>query len=564
MRGRCFVWLGCVLALMATHALAGVSAATDRSTVSVTETFELHIKVDGAMNADEPVLDPLQQDFEILSTSRNHRISLIQGQRESYTEWVVVLLPKRSGALRIPPVTVGSDSTQALDVSVTEDLSTGNTPSGDVSLELTTDASEVHVQQQLLVTVRLMHGVNLASGATLEELEIPGAVVRKIDEGSHEQLVGGRRFGVFERRYAVFPQKSGELELPVLRFRGSTGSDSWFDRFDNNGRQLRLQTASRVLRILPPEQGASPWIPAGNLSIVETWDHSPDSLRAGESATRSITITAEGLTGAQIPPIPDPDLPGLRFYADKPEISDTASATGVTGTRVQRVAVIAQQRGDINLPELRVRWWDTAHNRFDEAVVPARSLRVLPGAGAPSPAAPLTPTGPEPATAATNAAISDAEPTPPALPARAPVAWMTATAASLLLAVFFAIQWMRLRGVARVVETERASLVPEAEKPAFARLETACQAADASGASAALLDWARAAFPEASARSLADLRAITGDQAMGAAVDAMMASRYAVEKSPWDGNTLLSVAARHRPGSGHRQDGKTALPTLYA
>ena len=91
-RVRMAACLCLVLGLLSQPVRAEVNASIDRNSVSLSETFELRLRVAGAMNADEPELAPLQQDFEILSTSRNHRISLVQGQRESWTEWVVVLL----------------------------------------------------------------------------------------------------------------------------------------------------------------------------------------------------------------------------------------------------------------------------------------------------------------------------------------------------------------------------------------------------------------------------------------------------------------------------------------
>lgn len=559
-------WL-CIVALLFTSALrAEVRASVDRNVVNLSETFELRLRVDGAMNAEEPELAPLQADFEILSTSRNHRISLMQGQRESYTDWVIVLLARRSGELRIPAITVGSETSAPVPLTVREGRASGSTPSGDISIELNADADSVHVQQQLLVTVRLLHAVNLASGATLEELEIPGAVVRKLDEGSHEEINGGRRFGVFERRYAVFPQKSGDLALPPLRFSGSSGGDSWFDRFDTGGRQYRLQSDARSIRVLPPEQGATPWIPARNLSIVETWDRDPDALRAGESATRSITLTADGLTGAQIPPIAEPDVPGLRFYADKPDVSDAASAAGLTGTRVQRVAVIPQRAGELQLPALRVRWWDTVHGRFDEAVVPARTLRVSPGAGgsatAPAPA-------PQAAQAIGQGAENAVSPVAPTTEAPAsevtapPLPWIVSTLASLLLAAFFAVQWLRLRSSTRNTAPSAPTDAGDAsESTAFAALERACRAGDAALAATALLRWSRAAFPASAPTSAADLGRITGDTRVAAAVDAMMASRYGAERQSWEGSALLARVSLHRPGATRGRKGDT-LPALY-
>ena len=563
----------CIAVLLGLHSLqslATVTAATDRSSLSESETFELRLRVDGASSADQPALEPLKQDFEILSTSRNHRISLSQTGTESFTEWVVVLMPRRAGTLQIPPVQVGAESSEALMIRVDTDRSPGHTSSGDVSLEVIPDTTSVHVQEQLLVTVRLMHAVNLGQGAALTELEIPGAVVRKLDEGSHEQLIEGRRFGVFERRYAVFPQKSGELQIPSLQFQGSTGGDSWFDRFDNGARKLRLRSAASTLQVLPPEGNTTPWIPARSFSIVETWDRSPEHLRVGESATRMLTITADGLTGAQIPPLADPDLSGLRFYADQPELTDAATTDGITGTRIQRVAVIPQRSGDIAFPEQRVRWWDSVHSRFEEALVPAKIIRVLPASGAATPAAP--PTG---APDQAQIAAGSAQP-----PISAPVAgltvdasratssrlWMAATGASLLLAAFFGVQWLRLRR--HVTAQGHANAAPAnaahaSEKAAFAALEHACNAGDAAYAAEHLLRWGRARWTAKPPHSLPEIARLIAEPEFVAALDSLMASRFSANQDAWNGRTLLGAIRKHRPGQNQRSRQDAALAPLY-
>jgi hypothetical protein len=563
----------CIAVLLGLHALqsfAAVTAATDRSSLSESETLELRLRVDGASSAEQPALEPLKQDFEILSTSRNHRLSLSQAGTESFTEWVVVLMPRRAGTLQIPPIQVGAESSEALEIRVDAERSPGRTSTGDVTLEVMPDSSSVHVQEQLLVTVRLMHAVNLGQGAALTELEIPGAVVRKLDEGSHEQLIEGRRFGVFERRYAVFPQKSGELQIPSLQFQGSTGGDSWFDRFDNGARKLRLRSAASTLQVLPPEDNAAPWIPARSFSIVETWDRSPEHLRVGESATRMLTITADGLTGAQIPPLADPELPGLRFYADQPELTDAAAADGITGTRIQRVAVIPQRPGDIAFPEQRVRWWDSVHGRFEEALVPAKIIHVLPASGSATPAAPSA-ASPEQAQIAAGS-VQPGIATPKVdVPENRPGAtasrlWIVATGASLLLAAFFGVQWLRLHRhmTARSdAEASRETAAQASEKAAFAALERACNGSDAAAAANHLLTWGRARWSTKPPHSLAEIARLITEPEFAAALDSLMESRFSARRDQWDGSPLLATVRKHRPGQRERSRQDEALAPLY-
>ena len=56
----------------------------------------------------------------------------------------------------------------------------------------------------------------------------------------------------------------------------------------------------------------------------------------------------------------------------------------VEATPVYEVKVTSPR---VELPALRVRWWDTINARFDEAVIPARTIVVQPAANQPATAA---------------------------------------------------------------------------------------------------------------------------------------------------------------------------------
>ena len=534
-----------LLVLFAQGSRAEVRASIDRDSVGLSESFELRLRVDGAALAAEPELGPLSADFEVLSSSRNHRISIGQGMNESFTEWVLVLMPRREGRIEIPAIAVGSERSAPIMLTVRPDANPGSSPGRELVLEVDVEREEVHVQEQLLLTVRLMHAVNLAQGATLEEPQIPGAVVRKLDEDSFEKIVGGQRYGVFERRYAVFPQSSGELRVPALRFAGSAGGDSWFDRFGAGSRALRLRSAERVVRVLPPEQGANPWLPARMLTLVETWDRDPESLRVGESATRTLTLGAEALTAAQLPPLPDPAIDGLRFYPDQPELNDEAKADGVSGTRVQRVAVVAREAGTFDLPELRLRWWDTLNKRFDEAVIPARVIRVLPAPG--STAAPGSSPAPDLGASQTldpGDAGASASPLPgPAEPSM-PWPWIASTLLLGLLALVSTTQWLRLARTRP--RAQHVDAAPSREPQAFRALTRACSGSDPALATQRLLEWARLAWPESPPASLAALRERARSDRLDEALDALVASRYGKQNGDWRGEALRGAVEELR------------------
>ena len=576
MRLQARAWLLLMLLLaFAGGASAAVSAQVDRERIALSESIELTIRVAGSMRAEEPDLAPLERHFEVLGSTRNSSFTMSNGRSESSTTWQVTLMARHAGELTIPAIEVGGERTQPIAIRVSEDPAPASAAAREVQLQVETDATEVHVQQQLLLTVRLLHAVDFERGATLEAPEIPDAVVRELGENSYEKLIDGRRYGVFERRYAVFPQRSGELVVPALGFQAALGGASWFDRSGGRGRMLRLRSEEKRIRVLPPEAGATPWLPARVLTVIETWDRSPQELRVGDSATRTVTITATGLTGAQLPPLPAPAVDGLRFYPDQPRIEDAQDAEGITGTRSESSAVIPSRAGDIEFPEIRVRWWDTANQRFEEAVVPRRSIRVLPGASAaPAPApAPLAGAQPgasaaAPAAAASSATIA-ATPQETPSPATPPWPWIIATLLLALSTAFSSWQWRRLALATppSAAEPPAASADAAREAQLFAALAAACRANDASQAQALLPRWGRAAFPHAGIHSASDLGGAAQDEELGAHIERLLASRYAANAAPCELGALLGrlEAARAGVATQRKRGARTdALPPLYA
>lgn len=561
-----------LLAPFAPAAAAAVVASVDRNEVDISESFELRITSSATRVLTDPDLDVLGRDFDVLGMQQSNNISITNGSTESTTEWRITLMAKRPGTLRIPPITVGREQTAAIMLRVTAGAGRSRGTDEDVQLELEVDHEIVHVQQQIVLLVRVLHAVNFAGGASLAEPEIDGALVRRIGEHSYAQMRGGRQYGVFERRYAIFPQQSGLLRIPALGFEARTGGSSVFDPFGARGHVVRLRTEEKIIDVKPPEAGASPWLPARLLTLVETWDKSPQELRVGDSATRTISIRADGLTGAQLPPLALPAIDGLRFYPDKPAIGDEPGEEGIRGTRAESVAVIPTAAGDYVFPELRVRWWDTVNQRFDEAMVPAQTIRVLPAAGTPAapPARPapgaLAPPAAQDSTAVLPAnagapAASGAEDMPPPSPANR--WWMLATALFALTTVLAALQWWRL---ARRLRAPPPPALSNGDEPAlFEALRAVCARADAAALTPALTAWARRAFPRASIRTTAEFERIANDAELSAALAALLASRYGTAPAAGDGARLLArleaLRARATARAATAADG---LPPLYA
>ncbi|MCG3169573.1 MAG: hypothetical protein CALGDGBN_01093 [Pseudomonadales bacterium] len=559
-------WLALVLllALHAAGAEARVDAQVDRERLSLAESLLLTIRVTGSLDAEVPDLSALERDFELLGTSRNSSFSIGGGQRETATEWQITLAPRRSGQLRIPPLAIAGEQTRAITITVDNDAPHA-AASGEVRLEVDTDHDELYVQQQLLLTVRVLHAVNLNRGATLEPPAIDDALVQELGENTYTKTIAGRRFAVFERRYAVFAQRSGELLIPSLGFRASVGgAGGWFDQF--GARAIRLRSPEKRLRVLPPVDAATPWLPARVLTLVETWDKDPQTLRAGDSATRTITLRARGLTAAQLPPLPSAAVDGLRFYPDQPRLEDTPQDDGVLGSRSESAAVIAGRAGRFVLPPIELRWWDTQNRRFETALIPERTLEVTGATGsARGPTQPLPPS-------TTGESPTDIDATTPD-PARAKRAapgsalpWMITTLLFALATLFSGWQWWRATRARPAPAPATTHPGAPDEAAAFAALQSAAGGTDPARLAEALARWGAAAFPGRQIRSAGDAIEVAGDPGLSAAFEQLLASAYGADRSGFDTDTaarLLACVTALRAGRPDDREPPTGLPPLY-
>ena len=562
MRGAWRAWfsagvLGAWCALVA--GAGGPDAILERNPIRSNETVRLVVEAGGDASG-APDLSPLEPDFEVLGATTSTQIQILNGQQSATTRWIVELAPRRSGELRVPPLRIGGGHTPALLLKVEEAPAAGGAPGEALFLESEVFPSEPYVQSQVTYVLRLFRAVEILDGA-LEEPRAEGALVQRLGRDlGYSAKRHGRRYRVIERRYAIFPQTSGALRIAPLRFDGEVADagsgGSSFGGLFTRGRRVRIGTGEYRLRVRPrpPDFAGRTWLPAKSLHLVEGWSEEPPRLRAGEPLTRTLGIEAAGLRGDQLPAIELVAPEGVKIYPDQPTIRTSSDAGSVHGSREQRFALVPVREGEVTLPEIRVRWWDSEQDRPRDAVIPERRFLV---AAAPSDAADLV------------AALGNGA------PARDPGAsagagtegggagpWQGASAALLLLWAATGLGWWRSRRGPRAARRE------DPGAPAMARarraLHAACAGGEAGRARDALLEWAAAAWPEAPPRSLGALEGRLGP-ALSAPLRELDRALYAPEGSAWEGGALWRAAkeALRPPRARRRRPAPPGLPELY-
>lgn len=543
------------LLLLAGRAHAALDASVDRQQVAMGDTLRLVIVATDDEDLNSIDLGPVQQDFDILQRSSSSSMSIVNGQRSQTRQLVLDITPRREGTLRIPPLSNGSASTRALTVSVG---AAPELPGGDqqVLFEAEVDKPSVYVQGQVLLTLRVQQAINL-DARSISELEVDNAFVKPLEQKSFQRTVGGRPWLVHEIRYAIFPEQSGTLEIPTQTFsaRESLPRRSLFDR--GQGKLIRRSTEPLRIEVLPrPENypGGATWLPARDLQIEEQWSTPPEQLRAGQSTTRTVRITGTGLQGAQLPPTLFPSSPGLKYYPDQPQITETEISSGLVGQRVDSAALVPTQGGDYRIPEIRIRWWDTESGELREAFLPARDIHVAP--------AEFTGTAP-PATPEVAATAPSAAPAPAAT--NATELWWWRGIAVLSAAGWLAtLAWLFLLRGRRQNNTEPQPLRQGAnENKAFKNLLAACAANNPGASRQALQDWLRALLPEHAGEPLEVLLGGLGDTEMLEHCRQLDARLYRGSDEGWEGSGLASAAQRLRKGGLSKQHKTDEALRLY-
>lgn len=363
-----------------------LQASVDRTRLEAGESLELTLESQDVTQFGKPDLRALEGDFEVRGTRQLNSLHTLDGETRASTRWIITLLPRRSGSLRIPELQLGQSHSQAIELQVLQADASRPDSASQVFIEATLDSTDVYVQAQAMLTLRIYHSVALYDDSSLSPLQLDNAKVEPLGESrTYEKEINGVRHGVIETRYAVYAQQSGTLDIPPLTFTATAAASSDENAQANATARAghQVQVSSLPLRLtvrpIPATWPAGvPWLPARSLTLEEHWNPDPGNqqVQIGDSLPRNITLRAEGLSSTQLPPLPATEITGLRRYPDQPLLRNEISDRGMTANREEREALVPTHAGTLALPALEVAWWNTREDHLEHTSLPARTLNV--------------------------------------------------------------------------------------------------------------------------------------------------------------------------------------------
>jgi hypothetical protein len=519
-----------------------VTASVDRTRLSLNESVELTLESSDGTLFGKPDLSPLAPLFEVLATRQLNRLVTVEGEARMVSRWIITLQPRNEGFVVIPPLRLGEAETEAISLHVTKTEQSNGGSLAPIFIDASLDRESVYVQAQTVLTLRIYHSLSLYDDSSLTPLQMTDARVEQLGEPrTYEKLIRGVRHGVIELRYAIFPLHSGDLEIPSQVFSATPVERAAgpFGNFGRPGTPTRVTSPRIPLQVKPKPAtypADAPWLPARSLSLVESWTPDPSEGRVGDSLTRQITLSAEGLSSTQLPPLTETRTEGLRRYPDQPKLDDQVNERGISGSREHREALVPTRAGALQLAAVEVVWWNTEKDHLERASLPQRLLQI-----ASNPDLEAAPEQPlQPVSEQTQGLVWP---------------WQLSTlllACTTLAGLFL---WWRARQQPAVVRSAPTGPSP---RSLLDDLKRACLANDPQASRQALDAWARQ-FPETLAEMAARFTPLS------VALDELNGSLYSEAGQHWQGTALWEAIRTLPPTQAQEESTQEAspLPPLY-
>lgn len=331
---------------------AALEARLDRSASLLGEAVSLTIEARG-LELDQLDLTPLETGFEIFARTLS--------RAPASQTLVLTLYPRASGALRIPPLQVGTQRSAALPL----DVATRGEDRSPVAIQVQMTPAAPWVGEP----ARLSLSVCDNDGLRWQRPVLPtesGRELRALNQDEDPDEVAGERCTRTRFHWALVPTRGGaaRVVLPML--------DAGLF-----GQRLRYPAPA-----LDYVAGALPaWLPERIPPVAPRVEAAPLPARWPLRRPLAWQIDIEGAYSADglksLLAMQLRETPELGVY---PPLIETLAPADPASTRTRHRVTLTLQpraRGELALPVLNLPWYDPVRERLDRRTVPAQSIAVF-------------------------------------------------------------------------------------------------------------------------------------------------------------------------------------------
>jgi hypothetical protein len=249
------------------------------------------------------------------------------------------------------------------------------------------DTGRIVPGQQVQISIDVFVPDFFTSPPQFPLFDLPNAIVTLPDDRAQNlvETIDGVQYAGIRRTYAVVPETSGTFTLPPAVITLGYSQDG-----KPVSGETTLPATSFTVAEAPGGATGSLTFAARGLTISQSFDRDPSSMKVGDALVRTITVFAENTQAMMIPAIPYAASAGMKQYAKSPQIADGVEAGDRTtgSTRTETITYVAEAVGRFEIPAVSYPWFDVDAQAKDVADLPATSVKVSEAAAAPTELAP--------------------------------------------------------------------------------------------------------------------------------------------------------------------------------
>ena len=371
---------------------------------------------------------PDMKSIQILTgpaTSTSSSTTIINGQRSSSTTitYTFTVVASEEGVVELdgatikangnqvtsnkltikvlpPDQTAQNQGTQGQGSGTARQQSSGQaastTGNDDLFMLVTVDKTTVYEQEALLLTYKIykLPSVDLQtmsrSMPDLKNFHVQEVELPQQKEFTLEHYNGRNYQTVVWSQFVLFPQHSGELEIPATTFEGviaqrvENNSGDIFDMFFNSSRyvEVKKELVARSIKInvkpLPQGKTGAFYGGVGDFNISSTI--SSTDVTANDAVTVRVILSGTGnLKLVKTPEIKFPQ--DFDIYDPKVDNKYTIKGGRQTGNKVYEYLVIPRHAGQYTIPALEFQYFDPKSGSYKTVKTDEYTLNVAKGQG---------------------------------------------------------------------------------------------------------------------------------------------------------------------------------------
>lgn len=370
-----------------------VVAIVDKTEATMEDYILLKINVKGTRK--EPSLSNMPE-FKVQSRGSSSQVRIVNGQVSSSIEYSYMLYPRKEGVFTIGPFFVHHKGKRIESNRITVQILKSRASEKsrrDIFVTAEVDNKNPHLYEQIIYRLKFFRRVKVANARLTESPSFEGFIIENIGkEREYQKVINGQTYVVTEIKQALFPIKTGVLEISsstlqcdvvVQKRRRRRGffddpflTAPFFGFSETVPKALRTAPITVMVKPLPasgkPENYKNL---VGNFTL--TSDLSANKLEVGESATLTLTLSGTGnlknyqainITGMQ----------NFKVYDDKPVFEPRVFAGKVGGKLTIKKALVPLTEGNLHIPPVTVSYFHPSSGIYKTAKTGPYTIRVLP------------------------------------------------------------------------------------------------------------------------------------------------------------------------------------------